>query len=83
MKTFYKGLRCPNCASEKFVLTTDDVFQCEACEKKFDIDLDGLEIDYTDKAAMDELKSAFHGQIMDLERKKAENKKFLQEYSVK
>lgn len=83
MKTFYKGLRCPNCASEKFVLTTDDVFQCEACEKKFDIDLDGLEIDYADKAAIDELKSVFHGQIMDLEQKKAENKKFLQDYSVK
>ena len=83
MKIFESGLRCPNCASERFILTEDDYFQCQACDKRFDLDLEGVEIDRSNKAVTDDLKSFFYEKRKQLEYKKAENKKFLAKYSVK
>lgn len=83
MKTFCKGLRCAYCACERFLLLENDTFQCEACERKFDINLDGVEIDHTDKDSLNSIKMLFHERVQELERKKAENKKLLVQYSVK
>ncbi len=83
MKTFDSGLRCPNCASEHFILTESDTFQCQACDKIFDLDLEGVEIDIGSQTIREELKAVFYEKKRQVEYKRAENKKLLDQYTIK
>lgn len=81
MKVYYSRLNCPHCGSGEFRLIKDDIFECEYCKQRFNVDIDNLEFGNENKILIDELKNEFRCKKDELYDELIRNRKMIKKYS--
>ena len=83
VKKFDKCLRCAHCGSTTLSIVQENVFSCDYCGEKLNLDLDNVEFTSENEIIYEELKEKFYKKFYAIDKDRSVYKRLLVRYSNK